>query len=294
MKVSVIGAGTMGSGIAQVCATAGHQVALFDNDPAKLSAAREATERSLGRFVKKGTLDSEEAAAVQERIAHAHGIAEAVAGADVVIEAVLERLDVKHDVFCQVVDAAPADALLGTNTSQLSITRVGSAIGSAAPRLIGMHFFNPPVLMRLVELVKGLETTDETVARAESFARGLGKETVLCRKDSPGFLTSRVSAIVRLECLRMLEEGVADPADIDKALRLGLNFPMGPLELGDFNGLDTYLDALESLASVHGDRFRPTVTLRNLVSAGRLGRKTGWGIYRYAPDGTRLEGGEDA
>jgi 3-hydroxybutyryl-CoA dehydrogenase len=290
MRVAVIGAGTMGAGIAQLCTTAGHEVALHDSDPAKLAAARAATRSSLDRFVKKETLTATEADAALERIVDAGSVGEAASGADVVIEAVLERLEVKHQVFAAVAEAAPDGALLGTNTSQLSVTRIGAALGERAGQLVGTHFFNPPVLMRLVELVQGLQTADETVARAEDFARGLGKETVVCRKDSPGFLTSRISAIVRLECLRMLEEGVAGPEDIDKALRLGLNFPMGPLELGDFNGLDTYLDALESLAASHGERFRPTVTLRNLVAAGRLGRKTGWGIYRYDAEGRRVPG----
>jgi len=147
------------------------------------------------------------------------------------------------------------------------------------------------VLMRLVELVRGLQTSDDTLAIAEEFAQGLGKETVVCRKDSPGFLTSRISAIVRLECLRMLEEGVASPADIDKALKLGLNFPMGPLELGDFNGLDTYLHALGGLETSFGERFKATPTLKNLVAAGRLGRKTGHGIYRYDDDGKKVDDG---
>jgi 3-hydroxybutyryl-CoA dehydrogenase len=290
MRVAVIGAGTMGAGIAQLCATAGHQVALCDSDPAKLAGARSATRDSLGRFVKKEKLTAAEADEVLGRIADAGSVGEAASGSDVVIEAVLERLQVKHKVFAEVAEAAPDGALLGTNTSQLSVTRIGSVLGERSSQLVGTHFFNPPVLMRLVELVQGLQTSEETVARAEAFARGLGKETVVCRKDSPGFLTSRISAIVRLECLRMLEEGVAGPEDIDKALRLGLNFPMGPLELGDFNGLDTYLDALESLAASHGERFRPTVTLRNLVAAGRLGRKTGHGIYRYDADGRRVTG----
>jgi 3-hydroxybutyryl-CoA dehydrogenase len=144
-----------------------------------------------------------------------------------------------------------------------------------------MHFFNPPVLMRLVEIVAGLETSEATIAAAKSFAASLGKETVVCKKDSPGFLTSRIAAIVRLECLRMLEEGVGTAEDIDRALRLGLNFPIGPLELGDRNGHDTFLLAVESMASTLGERFRPTVGLRNLVAAGRLGRKTGRGIYQY-------------
>ena len=289
MDVAVIGAGTMGSGIAQVCATAGHGVRLHDADPGQVERAAGSIRRSLDRFVAKDRMTGAEADAVVGRISPTGSIAEAVGPAEVVIETVVEKLDVKHEVFRQVLAAAPDDALLGTNTSQLSITRVGTVLGADASRLVGMHFFNPPVMMRLVELVCGLQTAESTVSRAVAFGEGLGKDTVVCRKDSPGFLTSRISAIVRLECLRMLEEGMASPADIDKALRLGLNFPMGPLELGDFNGLDTYLYALESLADAHGSRFRPTVGLRNLVAAGRLGRKTGWGIYRYDEDGTQVE-----
>ncbi len=290
MHVAVIGAGTMGSGIAQVCAMAGHEVRLCDTDATRNEAAVHSMRASLDRFAAKGRLGDEEPVDVLDRVSLQTSTAAACTAAEVVIETVVERIDVKHEVFREVVAAAPDGALLGTNTSQLSITRIGTVLGDDAGRLVGMHFFNPPVLMRLVELVAGLPTTPATVTRAEAFARSLGKETVVCRKDSPGFLTSRVSAIVRLECLRMVEEGVGTPADIDKALRLGLNFPMGPLELGDFNGLDTYLHALESLEQAHGDRFRPTVTLRNLVAAGRLGRKSGRGIYSYGSDGTMIEG----
>lgn len=289
MKVAIIGAGTMGSGIAQVSATAGHDVVLVDSVAGKVDQALASARSSLDRFVAKERLTAAEADAAIERIGSARSIADAVGNADVVIESVLERIDVKHAVFGEIAASAPADALLGTNTSQLSITRIASVVGDRARRLVGLHFFNPPVLMRLVEIVMGLATDDETVSRAESFAHSLGKETVVCRTDSPGFLTSRVSAIVRQECFRMLQEGVGTAADIDKALRLGLNFPMGPLELGDFNGLDTFLDALESLEVAHGDRFRPTVTLRNLVAAGRLGRKSGHGVYRYGDDGRRVE-----
>jgi 3-hydroxybutyryl-CoA dehydrogenase len=294
MRIAVIGAGTMGGGIAQVAAMAGHGVRLFDTDPARAGAARAAMRGSLEKLHGKGRLGGDLPDDVLDRVAHAGSIAAACDAADVVIETVVELIEVNQEVFRQIDDAAPSGALLGTNTSQLSITRIGSVLGDGAGRLVGMHFFNPPVLMRLVELVAGLETSEETIARAEAFARGLGKETVVCRKDSPGFMTSRVSAIVRLECLKMVEEGVGSPADIDKALRLGLNFPMGPLELGDFNGLDTYLHALEALEVAHGERFRPTVTLRNLVAAGRLGRKTGRGVYRYGPDGTKLDDGTEA
>lgn len=285
MRVAIVGAGTMGAGIAQLCASAGHEVALHDVAQEQLDRADLAMRSSLDRFVAKGHFTADEAKAALERVRPTTDLDGAVADTEVVVESVVERLDVKRGVFSRIVAAAPSTTLLGTNTSQLSITSIGSALGDDAERLVGIHFFNPPVLMRLVELVRGLLTADDAVARAEEFARSLGKETVVCRKDSPGFLTSRVSAIVRQECFRMLEEGVASAADIDKALKLGLNFPMGPLELGDFNGLDTYLDALESLAAAHGERFRPTVTLRNLVAAGRLGRKSGQGVYKYDQDG---------
>lgn len=278
----------MGAGIAQISATAGHDVKVFDTDGERVSQAFKASAASLDKFVAKEKVSRSDADSALARMSAAPTIADAVTDADIVIEAVLEQLPVKHAVFLEVLESAPEHAILGTNTSQLSITSVGSALGDAAGRLVGTHFFNPPVLMRLVELVRGLETTDATLEAAEAFARGLGKETVVCRKDSPGFLTSRISAIVRLECLRMLEEEVASAADIDKALTLGLNFPMGPLELGDFNGLDTYLHALQGLETSFGDRFKPTTTLKNLVAAGRLGRKTGQGIYRYGADGKKV------
>jgi 3-hydroxybutyryl-CoA dehydrogenase len=289
VKVAVIGAGTMGSGIAQVCAMAGHEVQVVDSDPAKGDGALASMRASLEKLAAKDKLGGEQPDDVLSRVSTGTSIASACHNVSTVIETVVERLGVKHEVFREVMAAAPSDALLGTNTSQLSITKIGSVLGDRAQRLVGMHFFNPPVLMRLVELVVGLQTSEESVEQAGAFASSLGKETVVCRKDSPGFMTSRVSAIVRMECLKMLEEGVGTPADIDKALRLGLNFPMGPLELGDFNGLDTYLHALEALEVAHGDRFRPTVTLRNLVAAGRLGRKTGRGIYRYGADGSKVD-----
>ncbi|WP_435216551.1 3-hydroxyacyl-CoA dehydrogenase family protein [Streptomyces sp. bgisy034] len=291
MKVAVIGAGTMGSGIAQLCASTGHDISLVDTSEAQLERAGTAVTSSLDRFVAKDRMTREAADGALRRLEFTTELEQAVSGARVVVETVVEDLAVKQEVLRQTVAAAPAEALLGTNTSQLSITAIGSAVPEDAHRLVGLHFFNPPVLMRLVEIVQGLTSSEEYVQRAVAFSEGLGKETVICRKDSPGFLTSRISAIVRLECLRMLEEGVASAEDIDRALRLGLNFPMGPLELGDFNGLDTYLKILNSLESTLGGRFKPTVTLRNLVEAGRLGRKTGHGIYRYDEAGKRLDDG---
>jgi 3-hydroxybutyryl-CoA dehydrogenase len=288
MRVAVIGAGIMGSGIGQLAAMHGHDVRLRDVGEAPLQKAGAAIDRSLDRFAKKGTLTAEDAAGARDRLALTTDLGEAVADADVVVEAVPEILDLKREVFAEIVAKAPADAVLGTNTSQLSITSIASQLGDAAPRVVGMHFFNPPVLMRLCELIRGLETSDDSIERARAFAEGIGKTVVVCQKDSPGFITSRAYAILRLECLRMLEEGVATAEDIDTAMKLGFNFPMGPLELGDFNGLDTYLHAIESLERVFGDRFKPTVSLRNMVASGRLGQKAGHGFYRYDDDGNRM------
>jgi 3-hydroxybutyryl-CoA dehydrogenase len=280
-RVAVVGAGIMGSGIAQLAAMAGYEVTLCDTAPEQLERARGQIRASIDKLAARGRLDREAGEQAMRRVQLSGSLAEAAAGAALVVEAVVEVLAVKQSVLREAMAAARPDALYGTNTSQLSITAIASASPDAADRVVGLHFFNPVVLMRLVEVVRGLQTSDPTVAAAQQFAQALGKETVVCEKDSPGFLTSRISAIVRLECLRMLEEGVGTAEDIDRALRLGLNFPIGPLELGDRNGLDTFLLVLESLSQTLGERFRPTVGLRNLVAAGRLGCKTGHGIYDY-------------
>ena len=285
MRVAVIGAGIMGAGIAQLAATSGHEVAMFDADGEQLARARLQAEASLAKLVSKGIVNKSVSTAAMDRISSRGSLAQAADGADLVIEAVVERLEVKRAIVAEAAAVASRQALLATNTSQLSITAISSAVPGASDRVVGLHFFNPPVLMRLVEIIAGLDTSEATIAAARSFAESLGKETVVCRKDSPGFLTSRIAAIVRLECMRMLEEGVGTAEDIDRALRLGLNFPIGPLELGDRNGHDTFLLAAESMASTLGERFRPTVGLRNLVAAGRLGRKAGRGIYRYDEHG---------
>ncbi len=286
-RIAVVGGGIMGNGIAQLAAMAGDEAVIHDVNEAALQRARIAIQTSLARFVKRGTLTAWDAGAVLQRVTVTTELPAALDGADVVIEAVSEVLDLKREVWARIVTHAPPTALLGTNTSQLSITSIASVLDGHAQRLVGIHFFNPPVMMRLVELVAGMLTADAEVQRARMFATRLGKEVVVCRKDSPGFITSRAYAILRLECIRMLEEGVATAEDIDTALKLGFNFPMGPLELGDMNGLDTYLQAISSLATAHGDRFRPTVGLRNMVAANRLGRKTGAGFYTYNEDGTR-------
>ena len=289
-RVSVVGAGIMGSGIAQLAATAGYEVSVADADAEQLRRSRREIEASLDKLVAKGLLEASVGESALTRLTAHDSVAAAADGADLVIEAVVERLSVKHAVLAEAAAAAAPSALLATNTSQLSITAIAAAVPEPA-RVVGLHFFNPAVLMQLVEIVAGLETSEATLASAQAFALSLGKQTVICRKDSPGFMTSRISAIVRLECLRMLEEGVGSAEDIDRALRLGLNFPIGPLELGDRNGHDTFLLILESLADTLGERFRPTVGLRNMVAAGRLGRKSGRGIYDYDAQGAIVRSG---
>ncbi len=289
LRVAVAGAGIMGSGIAQLAAMHGHDVVLGDVGEDELARGLAAVDTSLARFVRSERLTQPEADAVRSRIATTTTLPDAVGEADVVIEAVPELLELKQQVIAALAERAPATALLGTNTSQLGITSIGALLGDAAERLVGMHFFNPPVLMRLVELVRGGRTSDDALERARSFTRGLGKEVVVCQKDSLGFITTRAYAAFRLECIRILEEGVATAEDIDTALKLGFNLPMGPLELSDFNGVDTYLRAISSLEEVYGDRFRPTEGLRAMVAAGRIGRKAGEGFYRYDADGNRLD-----
>ncbi|MGI9657298.1 MAG: 3-hydroxyacyl-CoA dehydrogenase family protein [Gaiellaceae bacterium] len=290
MNVAVLGGGIMGSGIAQVAASVGHDVCVFDLGTAELDRAQAAIESSLDRLARKGRITTDERSDTLARLRFASEIVDAVGNADAVVEAVPEQLELKQEVLARVAAAAPDHCLLATNTSQLSITAIGANLGPAASRLVGMHFFNPPVLMDLVELIAGDATSAETLERAHEFARGLGKETVLCQKDIPGFITTRCSVILRLECLRMLEEGVATAEDIDKALRLGLNHPMGPLELGDLVGLDTFLRSADALAETHGERFEAPSVARELVAAGRFGRKSGRGIYSYDSEGRKSDG----
>lgn len=290
MRVAVIGAGIMGNGIAQLAAMHGHDVTLRDVADEPLQRGLDAIDASLQRFARKDALGGEDAAAVRARIDPTTELAAAVKDADVVVEAVPEVLDRKREVIAEIGGHAPAGALIGTNTSQLSITAIAVALGEQAHRLVGTHFFNPPVLMRLCELVRGLATSDAALAQARAFAESLGRTVVVCRKDSPGFITTRAYAALRTECLRMLEEGVATAEDIDTALKLGFNFPMGPLELSDFNGIDTFLHVADALAAAHGDRFRPPPTVRAMVAAGRLGRKTGAGFYDYDEAGRKVAG----
>jgi 3-hydroxybutyryl-CoA dehydrogenase len=286
MRVLVIGGGIMGSGIAQVCAMAGHETVLQDISAEQLQKARASIETSLARFERKGKIDAEGVKEIWERLELSEDLASAADRVDAIVEAVPEKLDLKRQVMSAAAAAASPEALLATNASQLSISEIAAGLGDDAPRVVGLHFFNPPVMMKLVEIVAGVRTTESTLAQASAFCASIGKETVLCRKDTPGFITTRAYVALRLECIRILEEGIASAADIDKAMKLGFNLPMGPLELGDFNGLDTNLSVMEGLTEAYGERFRPPPTLKAMVAAGMLGRKTGAGFYDYSDGGS--------
>lgn len=276
--VAVLGAGIMGHGIAQVCATAGFDVVLRDVAPQPLEAGMARIRQSLDRFVEKGALAKEAAAEALGRVRPTTDLAEA-AKADFVVEAVPENLDLKRTVLRELDRRAPATSIFASNTSQYTIASLAGAVGRKH-KLIGMHWFNPPQLMALIEVARTPQTSEETVRATLDLAKRLGKEPVVC-KDSKGFITTRAINAFRLECFRIYEEGVATPQDIDKAIKLAFRHPMGPFELADFGGLDTILAVEDSLAETYGQRFRPPEFLRRMVKEGRLGRKSGKGFYSY-------------
>lgn len=281
-RICVYGAGLMGHGIAQVVASKGFAVALRDRDEACLENAMRGIRSNLDKQVAKGKIKPEEAEAVLCRIRPTLSDEEALSSADVVIEAVYEDLDLKCRVFGLCDRLCPPGAILASNTSQFSITAIGAAT-KRPDRVVGMHWFLPPTVMRLIEIVRGEDTSEETVAAIRDLAARCDKETVVC-KDRQGFITTRALVALAVECMRMLEEGVASKEDIDKAIRLGLNHPMGPIELSDFSGLELHVQAADALARVYGERFLTTQTVRNLVRAGHYGRKTGRGFYVYGDE----------
>jgi 3-hydroxybutyryl-CoA dehydrogenase len=279
-RVVVIGAGTMGHGIAQVAAMAGYDVTLTDTALDLAERGIDRIRENLDGGVARGKVTAAERDATMARLRASASIADAAADADIAIEAVPERLDLKTRIFAALVDATPDRAILASNTSSLSITEMQDATASPG-RVIGLHFFNPVHINRLVEVVRGRRTEAHVVDDATAFVRALGKEPVVVN-DSPGFATSRLGVLLGLEAMRMVEEGVASAADIDKALELGYRHPMGPLRLTDLVGLDVRLDIAEYLHDRLGsEAFRPPQILRDMVAAGRLGRKTGEGFYRW-------------
>jgi 3-hydroxybutyryl-CoA dehydrogenase len=277
MNVCVLGAGTMGHGIAQVSAMADHEVRLRDVEDDFVEAGIEGIRENLAGGVERGTVTEAERDATLDRIEGTTDLTTAAADADLVIEAVPEDADLKREVLSEVVGVAPDDAVLASNTSSLSVTGIASALDDPA-RFVGLHFFNPVHVMELVEVVVGEQTSAETGAFAEEFVEDVGKTAVVVQ-DSPGFASSRLGVALGAEAMRMVQEGVADPRDVDAAMELGYNHPMGPIELGDVVGLDVRLDILEHLREELGERFRPPQNLRRKVRAGKLGKKTGEGFY---------------
>ncbi|MEU8045249.1 3-hydroxyacyl-CoA dehydrogenase family protein [Micromonospora echinofusca] len=273
----VVGAGTMGLGIAYVAAGAGHAVELVEVDRARGAAALERLGELWDRAVTRGKLDAERAATNRERVTLRTGLAEVAEEPAVVVEAVPERPDLKRAVLREAEALRPA--LLGSNTSSIPIAAL--AEGLARPeRFLGLHFFNPVWAMALLEVVVGPATAAETTAEAVALAGRLGKDPVVVR-DMPGFATSRLGVTLGLEAIRMVADGVASPADIDKAMVLGYRHPVGPLELTDIVGLDVRLDIARTLQAAYGDRFAPPPLLEEMVAAGRLGKKSGEGFYRW-------------
>jgi 3-hydroxybutyryl-CoA dehydrogenase len=278
-RVAVLGAGTMGHGIAHSALAAGYETCLFDVDPVALERARLAIEDIVRKGVELGKVSRADADAWASRLRTTAELSEAVGDVDFIIEAAPERLDVKLALVADVQRLAPSHAVIASNTSALSITEMAGSLTNPS-RVAGMHFFNPVHKMKLVEIVQALESGSDTLQTIEDVARRMGKETVLVR-ESPGFITTRVNASIGNEAFYMLMEGVASAKDIDKALKLGLNHPMGPFELVDLVGLDTRLSILEYLHRSLGEKYRPCPLLAQYVKAGRLGRKVGRGVYDY-------------
>jgi 3-hydroxybutyryl-CoA dehydrogenase len=283
LHVTVLGTGTMGQGIAQVCAQSGHTTRLFDVAEGRATAAVKGIGAQLEKLLGKGKITADQRHQAMNRLSAASGptgARDAASGADIVIEAVPEDMQLKLDVLKPLLDVLGPHALIGTNTSSLSITELGAKLG-VPDRTVGLHFFNPPPVMELVEVVRGLSTSDATIERALDFARGLGKTPIVVR-DVPGFATSRLGVILGCEAMRMLEMGVASAEDIDRGMELGYRHPMGPLKLTDLVGLDVRLAILDHLTKEIGDQFRPPAILRSMVRAGKLGKKTGEGFYTWA------------
>jgi 3-hydroxybutyryl-CoA dehydrogenase len=281
--VAVIGAGIMGRGIAHAAAIGGYRTILEDLVPAALRRAESEIRANLDKAVELGKVAAPDAEAALQRLEYAGSVDEAAREADLVIEAVPEEMESKIEIFTLLDKICRPATILASNTSSLSVTEI-AGVTYRAKKCVGMHFFNPVHKMKLLEVVRALETDDDTLATAVEVGKRMKKEVVVI-KESPGFITSRINAIIGNEAFYMLEEGIASAADIDKALKLGLNHPMGPFELVDLVGLDTRLNILEYLHKTLGEKYRPAPLLVEYVKAGRLGRKSGRGVYEYPGGG---------
>ncbi len=280
-RVAVLGAGTMGHGIAQVCAGVGCDVALQDIDDDAVERGLARIRANLDKGVELGKVGADERDSVLARVTTTTSVAEAVSEADLVVEAAPESLELKQEIFSAVDAAAPTHTLLASNTSSLSIERIARSLKDPG-RFLGLHFFNPVHIMKLVEVVWGPDTSDAARLAAVAFVRRLGKEPVVVR-DAPGFASSRLGIVLGMEAIRMVEEGVAAPEDIDKAMELGYRHPMGPLKLTDLVGLDVRLGIAEYLHETLGsEAFRPPELLRRMVAEGKLGKKSGHGFYDWS------------
>jgi 3-hydroxybutyryl-CoA dehydrogenase len=277
--VAVIGAGIMGRGIAHAAAIGGYRTILEDLLPAALRRAEGEIRANLDKAVELGKVAASDAEAAFQRLEYAGSVEEAAREADLVIEAVPEEMESKIEIFTLLDKICRPTTILASNTSSLSITEIAS-VTYRAKKCVGMHFFNPVHKMKLLEIVRALETDDDTLATVVDVGTRMRKEVVVI-KEAPGFITTRINAMIGNEAFYMLQEGIASAADIDKALKLGLNHPMGPFELVDLVGLDTRLNILEYLHKSLGDKYRPAPLLVQYVKAGRLGRKSGRGVYEY-------------
>ena len=278
-QIAVLGTGTMGRGIAYLAAVAGYETVVHDVDAGALDAAKASIDSTLRKSVEKQKLSDDDARAAIGRIHLSADLEPACRAADLIIEAVPENLELKIELFSQADLFCSEETILASNTSSISITKLASNV-ERRDRFVGLHFFNPPHMMKLIEIVRGERTSDETVADVRAVAEKMGKQPIVVR-DSPGFATSRLGVAIGLEAIRMLEEGVGSAEDIDRAMELGYNHPMGPLRLTDLVGLDVRLGIAEYLAATLGPRFEPPQLLRELVAAGKLGKKTGEGFYRW-------------
>ncbi len=278
-RVTVLGAGTMGHGIAHAAIAGGYDTRMYDVSDAAVAKGRASVEQIVKKGVDLGKVSTPDADAALRRLATTTNLAESLHDADLVIEAAPEKIDLKLALFAEIERHAPAAAVIASNTSALSITEMAGSLKNPS-RVAGMHFFNPVHKMKLIEIVQALESAAATLEAIETVSKRMGKETVLVR-ESPGFITTRVNASIGNEAFYMLMEGVASARDIDKALKLGLNHPMGPFELVDLVGLDTRLSILEYLHRSLGEKYRPCPLLAQYVKAGRLGKKVGKGVYEY-------------